>query len=99
MTLIWDSKLYTKWLVIILSYVYDDYQHLWRSRKALACKLVGWRFKTAYGVSLRFVPESLTELFNVSLKLWDNTRLTCDWNFHVIYISPHDANLGQQTTY
>ncbi|KZR99876.1 Uncharacterized protein APZ42_004086 [Daphnia magna] len=48
---------------------------------------------------VRFVPESLTELFNVSLKLWDNTRLTCDWNFHFIYISPHDATLGQQTTY
>ncbi|KAK4024365.1 hypothetical protein OUZ56_009787 [Daphnia magna] len=43
--------------------------------------------------------ESLTELINVSLKLWDNTRLTCEWNSHVFYICPRDANLGQQTTY
>ncbi|KAK4006010.1 hypothetical protein OUZ56_011140 [Daphnia magna] len=46
-----------------------------------------------------FVSESLTELINVSLKLWDNTRLTCEWNSHVFYICARDANLGQQTTY
>ncbi|KAK4025126.1 hypothetical protein OUZ56_010627 [Daphnia magna] len=36
MTLIWDSKLYTKWLV-----TFAKHQYLWRSRKAFACKLVG----------------------------------------------------------
>ncbi|KAK4018658.1 hypothetical protein OUZ56_000703 [Daphnia magna] len=46
-----------------------------------------------------FVSESLTELINVSLKLWDNTRLTCEWNSHVFYICARDANLGPQTTY